>query len=99
MPTSLTPEQITAALASLPGWEGDAEGVRRTYQAPTFLAGIALVDEIAAAAEELDHHPDIDIRWRSVTFFLVTHSAGGVTELDVELAQRIHAAATRRGAG
>ena len=49
-------------------------------------------------AEELDHHPDIDIRWRTLLFGLSTHSAGGVTQLDIELAHRIDAAATAHGA-
>ena len=57
---------------------------------PTFLDGIRLVDAVAEVAEELDHHPDIDIRWTSVTFVLSTHSAGGVTERDLTLAGRIN---------
>ena len=52
-------------------------------------ATIAVVDRVAEVAEEMDHHPDIDIRWRRLTFRLSTHSAGGVTELDAELARRI----------
>jgi len=52
-------------------------------------AAIAAVSRIAAIAEELDHHPDIDIRWRTVTLVVSTHSAGGVTAADVELARRI----------
>ncbi|MGQ0625433.1 MAG: 4a-hydroxytetrahydrobiopterin dehydratase [Sporichthyaceae bacterium] len=90
-PLSLT--AITAALAELPGWSGDASGIRRTIKAPSFLAGIAVVDAVALAAEDLDHHPDIDIRWRTISFFLVTHSAGGLTRLDVDLARRIDAIA------
>ena len=46
----------------------------------------------------MDHHPDIDIRWRTVSFFLVTHSEGGVTQLDIELAHRIAALAAAHGA-
>ena len=55
------------------------------------LAGRDLADLVTAAeiAEEMNHHPDMDIRWRTVTFSLATHSAGGVTQLDVELAHRI----------
>ncbi len=98
MSRPLNAEEIDRQLAELPGWEGDAAGVRRTYTAPAFLAGVDIVREVAVAAEEMDHHPDIDIRWRSLTFFLVTHSAGGVTQLDIELAHRIHDTATRAGA-
>jgi 4a-hydroxytetrahydrobiopterin dehydratase len=53
---------------------------------------------VALEAEEMDHHPDIDIRWRTVTFVVSTHSEGGVTQLDVELAHRISQAAARLGA-
>lgn len=53
---------------------------------------------MAVVAEELDHHPDVDIRWRKVSFTLSTHSQGGVTERDVELARRIDEIAERHGA-
>jgi 4a-hydroxytetrahydrobiopterin dehydratase len=56
------------------------------------------VDEVALEAEEMNHHPDIDIRWRTVHFALSTHSEGGLTQLDVELAHRISQAASRLGA-
>lgn len=94
----LDEEEIGRQLADLPGWSGDRTHVRRTYEAPDFPAAILLVDEIARDAEEMDHHPDIDIRWRSVTFALSTHSAGGVTQLDIELAHRIADHAGRLGA-
>lgn len=57
-----------------------------------------LVDEICAQAEAMDHHPDVDLRWRTVTLRCSTHSAGGITQLDVELAHRAHDWATRLGA-
>ena len=56
---------------------------------PSFPVAITVVDRVAEVAEELDHHPDIDIRWRTLTFALATHSAGGVTEKDFGLAARI----------
>ena len=65
---------------------------------PDFRAAIRGVDEIALAAEEMDHHPDIDIRWRTLHLVLATHSAGGVTQLDVELAHRINEIAVGLGA-
>jgi 4a-hydroxytetrahydrobiopterin dehydratase len=58
-------------------------------KAASFAAGIRLVDAVAQVAEVMDHHPDIDIRWTTISFTCSTHSAGGVTELDVELARRI----------
>ncbi|MFD0638589.1 4a-hydroxytetrahydrobiopterin dehydratase [Catenulispora yoronensis] len=87
----LEQEEIYRRLADLPEWSGGAEALTRTFTATDFLAGIALVDRVAAAAEDLDHHPDIDIRWRTLRFRLSTHSAGGVTDLDVELAHKIEA--------
>ncbi len=93
MATVLSAEQLAAALAELPGWSGDPSGIARSVTAPTFLDGIRLVDAVAAAAEAADHHPDIDIRWRTVTFQLSTHSAGGVTEADLSLARTINSLA------
>jgi 4a-hydroxytetrahydrobiopterin dehydratase len=90
MATVLTAEQLAAALAELPGWSGDPREISRAITAPTFLDGIRLVDAVAAAAEAADHHPDIDIRWRTITFRLATHSEGGVTEADISLARSIN---------
>ncbi|GAA2367285.1 4a-hydroxytetrahydrobiopterin dehydratase [Dactylosporangium salmoneum] len=83
-------DEVSAALAGLAGWSGDAQGIERSVTAPTFLDGIRLVAEVAHVAEQADHHPDIDIRWRTVTFRLSTHSAGGVTEKDIVLAGQIN---------
>jgi 4a-hydroxytetrahydrobiopterin dehydratase len=80
---------VRDALAGLNGWTGDAGAISRTVKLPSFPAAIAVVDRVAAVAEELDHHPDIDIRWRTLTFRCVTHSAGGVTQKDFVLARRI----------
>jgi len=91
MATLLSGEQLSAALADLPAWSGDQSGLSRSVVAETFQDGIRLVNEVAATAEEMNHHPDIDIRWRTVTFRLATHSAGGVTGLDIDLARRIDA--------
>ena len=85
----LSSDELATALTELPEWSGDTEGISRTVVAPTFIAGIELVDAVAAAAEAADHHPDIDIRWRAVTFHLSTHSAGGVTDRDLALARKI----------
>jgi 4a-hydroxytetrahydrobiopterin dehydratase len=89
MPTVLTADELTEAIAELPEWSGDVKGIERSVKARSFLAGIRLVDAVAEVAEAADHHPDIDIRWRTVTFRLATHSAGGVTELDLSLARQI----------
>jgi 4a-hydroxytetrahydrobiopterin dehydratase len=92
-PALLDAETVRARLADLDGWTGDEAAIERSVECPTFLAGIDLVRRVAQIAEEIDHHPDIDIRWRTVRFGLSTHSAGGVTESDLTLAKRIDAAA------
>ena len=86
----LTADQLAEGLATLPAWSGDVSGIERAVKAPSFLDGIRLVDAVADAAEAADHHPDIDIRYTDITFRLSTHSAGGVTEKDLELAARIN---------
>lgn len=85
----LTPVELVAALAELPLWSGDTSGIERTVECATFPAAISLVDDVAAVAEQQDHHPDIDIRWRTVRFACSTHSAGGVTAADLVLARNI----------
>ncbi|GAA0604544.1 4a-hydroxytetrahydrobiopterin dehydratase [Sporichthya brevicatena] len=94
----LSEDDVTAGLADLNGWTGDTAEIRRSYAAPDFPTAIRLVDAVAVAAEEMDHHPDMDIRWRTVHFTISTHSAGGVTELDLALARKIDEAAAGLGA-
>ena len=90
-PPLLSPDDVTAALRELPLWSGGADGIERTLELPSFRAAAEAVSMIADVAEQLDHHPDLDLRWRTLHLTLVTHSAGGVTELDLELARRIDA--------
>jgi 4a-hydroxytetrahydrobiopterin dehydratase len=80
---------VAAALDELPGWERDGDALVRTAALPSFPTAIEVVDRVAALAEERDHHPDIDIRWRTLTFRCSTHSAGGITQRDVDLAAAI----------
>lgn len=86
----LTDDQVDTALTGLPGWERSDGTLRRSIKFDSFLAGIDAVRRVADRAEAADHHPDIDIRWRTVTFALVTHSEGGITEKDVEMAGEIN---------
>lgn len=88
--TLLTDDQVDEALSGLDGWARVDGALRRSVTFPAFLAGIDAVRRVAEQAEAQDHHPDIDIRWRTVTFALVTHSAGGITEKDVRLAGDIN---------
>jgi len=85
----LSADRIATVASALPEWEFGDGVIRRDFSAPTFLEGIAFVGRIATEAENRDHHPDIDIRWRTVTIALSTHSAGGLTELDIALAGAI----------
>jgi 4a-hydroxytetrahydrobiopterin dehydratase len=88
----LDADALADALTALPDWSGDAAGIVRSVSLPTFPAAIAVVDQVAVAAEELNHHPDIDIRWRELTFALTTHAADdSVTRRDIEMAHRIDA--------
>lgn len=96
-PAALPANELAAGLARLPLWSGDEHRIERVVEAPSFLAGIRLVDQVAQVAEEMDHHPDIDVRWRGVRFALSTHDAGGVTRLDLEQAERIDALAAALG--
>ena len=90
-PPRLSPDEIAAALHRLPLWSGDGDGLRRTIELPSFRDAVAAVVAIADVAEEMDHHPDVDLRWRTLHLTLVSHSAGGVSDLDLELARRIDA--------
>lgn len=85
----LTDEQVDAATRELDGWERADGALRRSVKFPSFLSGIEAVRRVAEHAEAKDHHPDIDIRWRTVTFALVTHSEGGITDKDVAMASDI----------
>ncbi|MFZ2174335.1 MAG: 4a-hydroxytetrahydrobiopterin dehydratase [Rhodococcus sp. (in: high G+C Gram-positive bacteria)] len=91
MPELLSDGLIDAALAELPGWGRSGDSLVRTIESPSFPDAIDLVGKVADEAEAMNHHPDIDIRWRRVTYTLSTHSAGGITQLDLDLASRIDA--------
>ena len=90
-PPRLSPDELSAALHGLPAWSGDGGGISRTVELPSFRDAVAGIVAIADVAEEMDHHPDIDLRWRTLHLTVVTHSAGGVTALDLDLARRIDA--------
>lgn len=87
----LSDERIARELDGVPAWTRDGDAITRTAELDTFPAAIAFVNRVAEAAEEADHHPDIDIRYRKVRLELSTHSAGGLTDKDFALARRIDA--------
>jgi 4a-hydroxytetrahydrobiopterin dehydratase len=89
MPELLKPEAIQTLLLEIPKWKLEEDLISRTVEFPTFLEAVDAVNKIAREAEEMDHHPDIDIRWRTVRLALSTHSAGGLTTPDFRLAKKI----------
>ncbi len=86
-------DQIEAALAAVPAWSRDGDAIVRTVECADFASAIAFVVRVGFLAEAKDHHPDIDIRWRTVRLLLTTHDLGGLSEWDVELAAEIDAVA------
>ncbi|MGJ0120515.1 4a-hydroxytetrahydrobiopterin dehydratase [Williamsia sp. MIQD14] len=92
-PRPLSPDEIDEARPTLPRWEWGDGVIRRSIEAPSFAEAIEFVRRVAEVAERRDHHPDIDIRWRAVTLALSTHSAGGLTALDLESAREYDALA------
>jgi 4a-hydroxytetrahydrobiopterin dehydratase len=85
--TKLTGQQIAAE--KLAGWAHLYNGLKTRVRTGDFAAGLALVDAIGAAAEQVDHHPDLDLRYGHVDVRLTSHDTGGVTERDVRLARTI----------
>ena len=94
----LSDDEVATQLEGLPGWTREGDAIVATIEAPDFPAAVRIVVAAADEAEQMNHHPDIDIRWRSTSWLLTTHDAGGLTQLDVELAHRISAAARAEGA-
>ena len=80
---------IQRELGNLQGWSRRGDVITKTYQFRNFMAGINFVTAVAKAADAADHHPDIDIRYTKVTCSLSTHSAGGITQKDLDLAKQI----------
>ena len=85
----LTPALIKAALAEAPNWKKKGAMIARTYEFKDFVAAMKFVNAVAKLAEQAWHHPDIDIRWNKVTLTLATHSEGGLTQKDFDLAKKI----------
>jgi 4a-hydroxytetrahydrobiopterin dehydratase len=86
----LSETEIKQTLGRLSGWRQNGTAIQRVFEFPDFKAAMAFVNRIADAAEEANHHPDIDIRYNKVTMSLVSHDSGGVTQRDVKMAERIN---------
>lgn len=80
--------EIKTALKSVPGWKRRGKTILRTFEFKDFVAAMKFVNKVAKLAEKAWHHPDIDVRWNQVTLTLSTHSEGGLTTKDFELAAK-----------
>jgi 4a-hydroxytetrahydrobiopterin dehydratase len=85
----LSDDDVQARLRDLDGWEREGDALRRELKFDDFTGSVEFVNRIAPVAEEMNHHPDLAISWNTVTVTLSTHSEGGITENDFELASRI----------
>ncbi len=87
----LSDEEIERKLGELSGWQRSGEAIAREFKRDDFVGSIEFVNRITPVAEEMNHHPDLSISWNRVNVSLTTHSQGGLTENDFELARRIDA--------
>ena len=83
----LTASNIKTALKRVPQWKKRGASIQRTFEFEDFVAAVKFVNQVAKLAEKAWHHPNIDIRWNKVTLTLSTHSEGGLTAKDFELAE------------
>lgn len=89
MPRLYDAKEIKDAIKGLPTWEVEGKTIERTFDFDDFSLAIDFVNGVAELAEEAEHHPDIDIRYNKVRIILSTHSKGGLTELDFDVAEKI----------
>jgi 4a-hydroxytetrahydrobiopterin dehydratase len=82
-------DEIEARLEDLAGWERSGDSIRKRFTLGDFVGSVEFVNRLVAPAEDMGHHPDLEISWNKVTVSLSTHSQGGLTEADFELAGRI----------
>jgi 4a-hydroxytetrahydrobiopterin dehydratase len=85
----LSDEEIEQRLSGLDSWERDGDAISRTFELDDFKGSVDFVNRLTPEAEEMNHHPDLEISWNKVTVSVTTHSEGGLTENDFELASRI----------
>lgn len=85
----LSDSEIEAKLVGLSGWERSGEEIVKRFKREDFVGSVKFVDSLVAPAEEMGHHPDLEISWDTVTVRISTHSEGGLTAADFELAGRI----------
>lgn len=84
--TVIPDHEVEAFLEAHPGWSRAGKNIARTYEFKNFNESMGFVTRVGLHAERVDHHPDIDIRWNKVTLAIFTHSEGGLTAKDLDLA-------------
>lgn len=84
----MTDAQKQSELAALPQWARRGEIISRTFEFADFPEAMKFVNAVATIAEQVQHHPDVDIRWNKVTLALTTHDAGGLTQKDFAMARK-----------
>jgi 4a-hydroxytetrahydrobiopterin dehydratase len=89
----LSDDEVREGLGGLPGWTRTGDEIEKTYELASFPEAIDFVRRVAVLAEDANHHPDLDVRYRKVRVALSTHDSGGLTALDLALAARIEGAA------
>ncbi|HEU4803452.1 MAG TPA: 4a-hydroxytetrahydrobiopterin dehydratase [Solirubrobacterales bacterium] len=89
----LSDEEIEARLGAVEGWSRDGDAIVREFERGDFVGSVRFAEALVEPAEELGHHPDLEISWATVTVRISTHSEGGLTAADFELAARIDALA------
>ena len=91
--TLLSEAEVQERLAELPGWELSGKAIEKSFKRGDFVGSVEFVAKLVEPAEEMNHHPDLAISWDTVTVTLSTHSEGGLTANDFELAAKIDALA------
>ena len=89
MTDQLNPDALHKGLNELPGWSGDQSGISKRFELGDPDTARAFVQRVSDMADRVDHHPDVEIDEGTVTLSIVTHSAGGVTQKDLDLATMI----------
>jgi 4a-hydroxytetrahydrobiopterin dehydratase len=89
----LSDEEIEERLSERDGWERAGDAIRRVFTFDDFKGSVEFVNRLTPEAEEMGHHPDLEISWNTVTVSITTHSEGGLTDNDFQLARRIEAVA------
>jgi 4a-hydroxytetrahydrobiopterin dehydratase len=89
----LDDQQIEEKLGGLDGWEHSGDAISKRFELDDFKGSVDFVNRLTPEAEDMNHHPDLEISWNKVTVTVTTHSEGGLTDSDFELAKRIDSVA------